>query len=70
MSRNIALYVKDILQSMRDTQEFVQGLLYEDFAGDKKTFNMFFPLTIDDSPCTDFCSFVSPRHERNRKEMA
>jgi uncharacterized protein with HEPN domain len=39
MSRNTALYVKDILQSMRDAQEFVLGLSYEDFGRDKKTFS-------------------------------
>lgn len=39
MSRNTALYVRDILESMRDAQEFVQGLSYEDFGRDKKTFS-------------------------------
>lgn len=39
MSRNIALYIKDILQNMRDAEEFIRGLSYEEFAGDKKTFN-------------------------------
>jgi uncharacterized protein with HEPN domain len=33
------LYVKDILQNMRDAEEFIQGLSYYEFAGDKKTFN-------------------------------
>lgn len=33
------LYVKDILQNMRDAEEFIQGLSYDEFAGDKKTFN-------------------------------
>lgn len=31
--------MKDILQNMQDAEEFIQGLSYEDFAGDKKTFN-------------------------------
>lgn len=39
MKRNLALYVRDILQNMRDAEEFIQGLSYDDFAGDKKTFN-------------------------------
>ncbi len=39
MSRNISLYVRDILQNMRDAEEFIQGLSYDGFAADKKTFN-------------------------------
>ena len=39
MNRNIALYVKDILQNMQDAEEFIQGMSYEQFAADKKTFN-------------------------------
>jgi len=39
MSRNISLYIKDILQNMRDAEEFTQGLSYEQFSADKKTFN-------------------------------
>lgn len=39
MSRNVALYVKDILQNMQDAEEFVQGMSYEQFSGDKRTFN-------------------------------
>ena len=39
MSRDISLYIKDILQNMRDAQEFIQGLSYDRFASDKKTFN-------------------------------
>jgi uncharacterized protein with HEPN domain len=39
MNRNVALYLTDILQNMRDAEEFVLGLSYEQFAADKKTFN-------------------------------
>ena len=39
MMRNLALYVKDIIQNMQDAEEFIQGLSYESFASDKKTFN-------------------------------
>ena len=37
--RNVALYVKDILQYMREAEEFIEGLQYDEFAVDKKTFN-------------------------------
>ncbi|HSB78496.1 MAG TPA: HepT-like ribonuclease domain-containing protein [Candidatus Methylomirabilis sp.] len=33
------LLVKDILQNMRDAEEFIQGFSYDEFASDKKTFN-------------------------------
>ena len=39
MKRNVALYVRDILQNMRDAEDFIQGLTYEQFAPDKKTVN-------------------------------
>ncbi len=39
MIRNISLYVKDILQNMRDAEEFIQGLSYGQFVADKRTFN-------------------------------
>jgi uncharacterized protein with HEPN domain len=39
MSRNVTLYLRDIVQNMRDTQEFIAGLSYDDFSTDKKTFN-------------------------------
>ena len=39
MIRNISMYVKDILQNMRDAEEFIQGMPYEQFVADKKTFN-------------------------------
>ena len=39
MTRNVTLYVKDIIQNMHDAEEFIQGLSYEAFASDKKTFN-------------------------------
>ena len=39
MIRNISLYVKDILQNMRDAEEFIHGLSYDGFVADKRTFN-------------------------------
>jgi uncharacterized protein with HEPN domain len=39
VSRDISLYIKDILQNMNDAEEFMQGLLYDQFASDKKTLN-------------------------------
>jgi uncharacterized protein with HEPN domain len=39
MSRTISLYVRDILQNMRDAEEFIEGLSYDEFTADKKTFN-------------------------------
>lgn len=39
MKRKVFLYIKDILRNMRDAEEFVGGMSYDDFAGDKKTFN-------------------------------
>ncbi len=39
MTRNVDLYLKDILQGMHDAEEFVEGLTYEEFTTDKKTFH-------------------------------
>jgi hypothetical protein len=39
MKRNGSLYIKDILRNMQDAEEFVEGMSYENFVGDKKTFN-------------------------------
>jgi hypothetical protein len=39
MTRNILLYIKDILQNMQDAQDFIRGMSYEKFVADKKTFN-------------------------------
>ncbi len=39
MSRNITLYIKDILQNMRDAEDFIQGMSYEQFSNDKRTVN-------------------------------
>ena len=39
MTRTVGLYVKDIIQNMVDAEEFIQGLSYETFISDKKTFN-------------------------------
>jgi uncharacterized protein with HEPN domain len=39
MTRNVFLYIKDILQNMRDAEEFIRDMPYEQFLGDKRTFN-------------------------------
>jgi len=39
MSRNVLVYIKDILQNMRDAEQFIQGMTYEQFVADKKTTN-------------------------------
>jgi uncharacterized protein with HEPN domain len=39
MKRNVALYVRDILQNMGDAEDFIQGLTYDQFTSDKKTAN-------------------------------
>ncbi|MCC7201729.1 MAG: DUF86 domain-containing protein [Nitrospirae bacterium] len=39
MIRKISLYLRDILQNMRDVEEFIQGLSQEQFETDKKTLN-------------------------------
>lgn len=39
MSRNVALYLRDILQNMQDAEDFVHGMSREQFAADKKTVN-------------------------------
>lgn len=39
MSRNIALYLKDIVQNMNDAEEFIRGMTYGEFEADKKTLN-------------------------------
>ncbi len=39
MTRSVSLYVKDVIQNMLDAEEFIQGLSYEAFLSDKKTFN-------------------------------
>jgi uncharacterized protein with HEPN domain len=39
MSRNVLVYIKDILQNMRDAEQFIQGMTYEQFVADKKTMN-------------------------------
>lgn len=39
MTRHVALYIKDILQNMRDAEQFIQGMSYQQFVEDKKTFN-------------------------------
>jgi uncharacterized protein with HEPN domain len=39
MTRNLSLYIKDILQNMQDAQNFIRGMSYEKFIADKKTFN-------------------------------
>ena len=39
MTRHVALYINDILQNMRDAEQFIEGMTYQQFADDKKTFN-------------------------------
>jgi len=39
MTRNVLLYIKDILQNMQDAEEFIRNMSYEQFLGDKRTFN-------------------------------
>ena len=39
MSRNITLYIKDILQNMLEAEEFIEGMSYEQFISDKRTLN-------------------------------
>jgi uncharacterized protein with HEPN domain len=39
MKRNTLLYIKDILENMRDAEGFIQGMSYEQFAADKRTVN-------------------------------
>lgn len=39
MTRHVALYVKDILQNMRDAEQFIEGMSYPQFVEVKKTFN-------------------------------
>jgi uncharacterized protein with HEPN domain len=39
MSRNVLIYVRDILENMKDAEEFVRGMEFEQFSGDKKTIN-------------------------------
>lgn len=39
MTRHVALYIKDILQNMQDAGQFIEGMTYEQFVDDKKTFN-------------------------------
>jgi len=39
MRRNVTLYLMDILQNMRDAEEFILGMDYEQFKADKKTSN-------------------------------
>ncbi len=39
MTRNVVLFVKDILLNRVDAEDFIRGLSYEEFARDKKTFN-------------------------------
>ena len=35
MSRNITLYIKDILQNMSDAEDFISGMSYDEFTNDK-----------------------------------
>jgi len=37
MNRNIAIYLKDILDNMENAERFVENMTYEEFAADLKT---------------------------------
>lgn len=39
MTRHVALYIKDILSNMQDAEQFIEGMSYQQFVDDKKTFN-------------------------------
>jgi len=39
MRRNVLVSIKDILQNMRDAEQFIQGMTYEQFVAGKKTMN-------------------------------
>lgn len=39
MTRHVALYIKDILSSMQDAEQFIEGMSYQQFVDDKKTVN-------------------------------
>ena len=39
MNRKASIYIRDIIQNMQDAEEFIQGISYEEFESDKKTFN-------------------------------
>ena len=37
MSRNVSLYIKDILDSMETAERFLENMTYDEFSGDLKT---------------------------------
>ncbi len=37
MKRNIAIYIRDILENMELAEDFVKGMTYEEFVSDTKT---------------------------------
>lgn len=37
MTRNVTLYIKDLLESMENAEAFAGNMSYEDFSGDMKT---------------------------------
>ena len=39
MTRNLLLYIKDILQNMQDAEDFIRGMSFANFETDKRTFN-------------------------------
>ncbi len=43
MRRATWLYIQDIVENMRDAEEFVQGMNYEQFLRDKRTVNAVLP---------------------------
>ncbi|HJW89568.1 MAG TPA: DUF86 domain-containing protein [Anaerolineales bacterium] len=39
MTRKFSVYIRDMLQNMLDSQDFIRGMSYEEFTADKKTIN-------------------------------
>ena len=39
MNRNVAIYLRDMLENMRDAEDFVRAMTFERFTSDQKTVN-------------------------------
>lgn len=39
MSRKASIYIRDMIRSMEDAEEFIRGMSFEEFESDKKTFH-------------------------------
>ena len=37
--RKLSIFIRDIIQNMREAEDFIRGMSFEDFELDKKTFN-------------------------------